>query len=305
MGWRRKALIFVGSAGVLALAGGWWLSAPQTIDPSALPSHSADLANGERMFLAGGCASCHAAPGAQGEARLVLAGGLGLESPFGTFYAPNLSSGNEGIGDWSDIDFANAMVRGVSPDGAHYYPAFPYTSYQRMRVPDLLDLKAYLDTLPPDSTPSREHEVGFPFNVRRGLGLWKLLYLDGDPLVPDPSWSEQQALGAYLVEGPGHCQECHTPRDRFGGLIDERAFAGAANLEGEGFNPNITPHPDGLASWTAGDIAFVLESGFTPQFDSLGGSMGSVITNFSQLSASDREAVAAYLLSLEPLPTQR
>lgn len=305
MGLVRKLAGLAVLAGAAILAGGWWLSAPSTLDETVLPTHEPDLAKGERMFLAGGCASCHAAPGAQGEARLVLAGGLGLASPFGTFFAPNLSPGSEGIGGWSDLDFVNAMMRGVSPDGAHYYPAFPYTSYQRMRVPDILDLKAYLDTLPQDATPSREHAVGFPFSVRRGLGLWKLLYLDGEPFVADPAWSEQEAWGAYLVEGPGHCQECHTARDQFGGRLTERAFAGAANPEGEGFNPNITPHGDGLASWSAGDIAFVLESGFTPQFDSLGGAMGSVVTNFSQLSATDRDAVAAYLLSLEPLPTQR
>lgn len=292
-------------AAAIAAGAAWWLSAPTALDGSAVPTHEADVANGERMFFAGGCASCHSAPGSTGQARLVLAGGHELVSPFGTFYAPNLSPGPQGIGGWTDIDFLNAMLRGVSPDGTHYFPAFPYTSYQRMRVEDVLDLKAYLDTLPVDATPSLPHDVGFPFSIRRGLGLWKLLYLDGEPFTADPAWDEQVALGAYLVEGPGHCQECHTPRNAIGGRLVARAFAGAAGLDGEGFTPNITPHPDGLGGWSAGDIAYALESGFTPEFDSLGGEMGSVISNFAQLSATDREAVAAYLLSLEPLATLR
>lgn len=301
----KRLIGFAALGGAVALAGAWWLSAPSRIDASALPTHTPDLANGERMFFAGGCASCHSAPDAGGEARLVLAGGRPLVSPFGTFYAPNLSPGPDGIGGWSELEFVNAMQRGVSPDGTHYYPAFPYTSYQRMRVEDVLDLKAYLDTLPADATPSLPHDVGFPFSIRRGLGLWKLLYLDGDPFVADPAWDDQVAMGAYLVEGPGHCQECHTTRNAIGGRVVERAFAGAAGLGGEGFTPNITPHPDGIGSWSASEIAYALETGFTPEFDSLGGEMGSVITNFSALSPTDREAVAAYLRSLEPLPTVR
>lgn len=305
MGLVRNLAGLAALAGAVSLAGVWWLSAPSTLDAIDLHAHAADLANGERMFFAGGCASCHSAPDSVGEARLALAGGHELISPFGTFYAPNLSPGPQGIGNWSDLDFVNAMMRGVSPDGAHYYPAFPYTSYQRMRMEDLLDLKAFLDTLPVDATPSLPHEVGFPFSIRRGLGLWKLLYLDGEPFAADPAWDDQIALGAYLVEGPGHCQECHTARDFIGGRLRERVFAGAAGLGGEGFTPNITPHSDGIGSWSASDIAYALESGFTPEFDSLGGEMGSVISNFAQLSAADRQAVAAYLLSLEPLATQR
>jgi mono/diheme cytochrome c family protein len=298
--------VLVGCAlGLIALGAGWLLSGPNQLPADALPDHTVDLANGERMFLAGGCASCHAAPGASGEARLVLSGGVALDSPYGTFHAPNISPGPQGIGGWSDLDFANAMTRGVSPEDAHYYPAFPYTSYQRMRLGDVLDLKAYLDTLPVDDTASLEHDLRFPFNIRRSLGLWKLLYLDGEPFVADPTWDEQTALGAYLVEGPGHCQECHTPRDSLGGRIEDRAFAGAASLEGNGFTPNITPHRDGIGSWTASDVAYMLESGFTPEFDSVGGSMGSVVTNYSQLDAADREAVAAYLVSLPERPTQR
>ena len=301
----KRVLPFLLAAGAVALAAGWFLTAPQRLDPAGIPAHDGDVENGRRMFFAGGCASCHAAPGARGEDRLVLAGGLALSSPFGTFYAPNISPGPEGIGGWSDLDFLNAMMRGVAPDGRHYYPAFPYTSYQRMRPQDLIDLKAFLDTLPASTEPTRDHDVPFPFSVRRGLGLWKLLYLDGEPFAAPEGLSEVEALGAYLVQGPWHCQECHTARDIFGGRRTDRAFAGAPNPEGDGIVPNITPHPDGIASWTAADIAYALESGFTPEFDSLGGSMGSVVTNYGELDDADRQAVAAYLRTLPPLPTER
>ena len=257
--------------------------------------------NGRLMFFAGGCASCHAAPGS--DDKLALAGGVRLESPFGAFIGPNISPHREdGIGGWSDLDFLNAMLRGVSPEGGHYYPAFPYTSYQRMRVTDLLDLKAFLDTLQPVAGRAPDHEVGFPFNIRRGLGLWKRLYLDGEPFVADPAASDQVNRGAYLSEGPGHCGECHTPRDAIGGLDRSNWFAGAPNPEGKGIIPNITPHAQGLESWSEGDIAYALESGFTPDYDSLGGTMGKVISNTAQLSAEDRAAIAAYLKSLPALP---
>jgi mono/diheme cytochrome c family protein len=147
-----------------------------------------------------------------------------------------------------------------------------------------------------------ENEVGFPFNVRRGLGLWKLLFADFKTFEDDPSDSEQVNRGAYLVNALGHCGECHTPRNLLGGIDRTKAFAGAPNPDGKGFIPNITPHPDGLGNWSAGDIAYALESGFTPDFDSLGGSMAAVVENTSKLTAQDRDAIAAYLKSVPELP---
>ncbi len=198
-----------------------------------------DLANGKNMFYAGGCASCHATPNQEDKTK--LGGGLGLKSPFGTFYVPNLSPDpNDGIGKWSEADFVTAMLKGTSPDGRHYFPAFPYTSYQRMRTEDVRDLFAYIKTLPAVQGRVRDHDVPFPFNVRRTLGGWKFLFLDGKPFQPDPSKSAQWNRGAYLVNGPGHCAECHSPRNPLGGIVSAQRFAGGPNPEGEGWVPNIT-----------------------------------------------------------------
>lgn len=302
----RRLLKLTVVLAVLGAAGFFWLTAPDRVYPSMIGGHTPDPTNGERLFWAGGCGSCHAADKARGVEKTRLGGGLALKTPFGTYYAPNISPDpNSGIGEWSPAEFVTAMRLGVSPDGRHYYPAFPYTSYQRMSTADLLDLKSYLDTLPAVDNQVPAHDVPFPFNIRRGLGLWKLLYLDGEPFSPDPAASDAVNRGAYLVTGPGHCGECHTPRNAIGGFVAGRALAGAKAPEGEGFVPNITPHQSGLGAWSEADIAYALESGFTPDYDTLGGSMGSVQDNMAHLPPADRAAIAAYLKSIPPLETKK
>lgn len=300
-------IIVLAGAGVFFL-----LTMPQPLAADSLPEHQIDIRNGETMFWAGGCASCHAAPEAEGEARLSLSGGLELNTPFGLFRAPNISPDPEyGIGAWSQLDFANAMVRGLAPDGRHYYPAFPYPYYQRMRLEDVLDLQAFINTLPAIQQQVAGHDLGFPFNIRRGLGLWKWLYLDGQTFQPEPEEPELIQRGRYLVQGPGHCGACHTPRDAFGGSISERYLAGAQALETApddeedeaGRIPNITPHKDGIGDWSENDIAYALNLGLDPDFDSFGGSMVSVQKNMAMLSDEDRAAIAAYLKSIPALPS--
>lgn len=289
---------------VIAGAALYLLTIPSVLSESELAPRTADLANGETMFHAGGCASCHATPGEEDKTR--LGGGLALNTAFGTFRAPNISPDPQhGIGSWSEIEFVNAMLRGVGRNGEHLYPSFPYTSYQRMTVDDVRDLFAFMKTLPAVDRPSEPHDLEFPFNVRRAVGLWKLLYMDGRTFQPDPTREADLNRGAYLVEGPGHCAECHSPRDSLGGIIPERRFAGGPDPEGKGWVPNITPHEDGLASWSVSDIAYLLESGFTPDYDSVGSSMADVVANTSKLSAEDRAAIAAYLKSLPPRPGAR
>lgn len=293
-----RKLAISGAALIAVGAGAFWLlTAPDPLDRSEIEALAAgDAARGETMFWAGGCASCHAAPGATGEARLALGGGVRLETPFGTFIAPNISQHErDGIGGWTSADLANAMLRGISPTGSHYYPAFPYTSYARMKPQDVADLHAFMGTLPAVEGEAPGHELRFPFTVRRGLGLWKLLFLDDRPVVAFDSPSEQVARGQYLVEGPGHCGECHTPRNLAGGTDKSRWLAGAVATEGQGNVPNITSGDGGIGDWSEADIAALLESGFTPDFDSVGGSMASVVRNMAELPASDREAMAAYL----------
>jgi mono/diheme cytochrome c family protein len=299
----RRAAIAVLVA-VAALAGlGWFLTAPEPLSAAQLPAHGADLANGERIFHAGGCTSCHAVPDTQGEERLKLAGGLELKTDFGTFRVPNISPDPEtGIGRWSTADFVSAVMRGVSPGGAHYYPAFPYTSYAKMRVEDVIDLKSFMDTLPPVSSRVPGHDLKFPYNVRRGLGLWKRLYLSPDPVIDFPDASDTVRRGQYLVEGPGHCGECHTSRDVLGGLDTDLWLAGAPNPEGRGSFPNITPHEDGIADWAESDLVYAFESGFKPDFDTLGGRMVAVQKELAQLPEDDLQAIAAYLKAVPPLP---
>lgn len=283
-------------------AAGWFASAPQVLVAADLPAHEPDIANGELIFHAGGCSSCHAAPGAKGADKLLLAGGLELATDFGRFRVPNISpDAKTGIGGWSTGAFVNAVMRGVSPGGAHYYPAFPYTSYARMRIEDAIDLKGFMDTLPAVENQVGGHDLAFPYNIRRGVGLWKRLYLSRAPVVTLNGASEAVARGQYLVEGPGHCGECHTKRDRLGGLVLAQWLAGAPNPEGRGIIPNITPHQDGL-TWSQDEIVETFASGFTPDFDTLGGRMADVQQNLAQLPESDLQAIAGYLKAVPPLP---
>lgn len=286
-------IIFAGIALLLLVT--FLVTRPTGLSPGALPAHTVDIANGERLFHAGGCVSCHASTGADSNPPL-LGGGLGLDTPFGVFRVPNISPDRvHGIGNWTMLDFVNAMHLGISPDERHFYPAFPYTSYTHMRFEDLMDLKSYLDTLPSSPDANQPHELKFPWNIRAGIGVWKLLNLDPAPVVPVPADNPALARGRYLVEGPGHCGECHTPRNWSGGLDRSRWLAGAPNPEGEGTVPNITPDKAGLESWSQKDIEYYLESGLTPDFDTVGGSMVEVQENMALLPAEDRAAIAAYL----------
>src|SRR5207244_1151859 len=170
-------------------------------------------------------------------------------SPFGTFHVPNISPDpNDGIGRWNEADFVTAVQKGTSPSGAHYYPAFPYTSYQRAKVEDVRDLFAYLKTLAPVPGRARDHELPFPFNIRRTVGIWKWLFLDGKPFAADTAHSAAWNRGAYLVNGLGHCAECHSPRNFLGGIVTAQRFAGGPNPEGEGWIPNITQKA--LVEWS-------------------------------------------------------
>lgn len=289
---RTKALIAASLAGLAA----WYISAPSKLDPAEWPSPAGDASRGEQVLNIGGCASCHMEKGAKGEARLLLGGGQAFTTPFGTFYAPNISPSVDGISGWTPLDLANALLRGVSPKGTHYYPAFPYSSYTRIQPQDVADLKAYLDTLPPVSRINTPHDLPFPFNIRRTNGIWKALFLRDDPVIPNA-----EPRGQYLVEVLGHCAECHTPRNALGALDRSRWLAGAPNPEGKGRIPNLTPG-GGLASWSVDDIAYYLESGFTPEYDTVGSTMVEVVENLSRATAEDRRAIARYLKALPALP---
>jgi mono/diheme cytochrome c family protein len=187
---RRRIFLGVGVAAVIGACVYWALTGPwiSLADTVTLPAYTPDLANGLVAFNAGGCASCHAVPDQPD--RLKLGGGLAIPSPFGTFYAPNISPDKtDGIGNWTEANFVTAVTKGVSPRGTHYFPAFPYTSYAHARVVDIRDIYAYLKTLAPVSGKVREHDLPFPFNIRRNVGIWKLLFFDDRPFAPDLSHS--------------------------------------------------------------------------------------------------------------------
>ena len=294
----RKLVVLALIAAVVGFGVFWMVTIPATVPASALPQRSPDLDNGKTMFLIGGCASCHATP--EQDDKTKLGGGVGLKSPFGTFYAPNISPDpKDGIGRWSEADFATAMLKGTSPEGQHLFPAFPYTSYQHARREDVLDLFAYLKTLPPVAGKVRDHDVRFPFDIRRNIGIWKFLFMDGKPFVADGTKSPQWNRGAYLVNSFGHCAECHSPRNALGGIISGERFAGGPNPEGEGWVPNITQKR--LGEWSAKDIAYFLKTGELPDGDSVGSAMTRVIKNTSQLPDEDLAAMADYIKSLPPV----
>ena len=295
----RKLVILVIVLALIGAAAFWIITMPASVSASALPAYTPNLENGKTMFYAGGCASCHATPKQEDKTR--LGGGLGLKSPFGTFFTPNISPDpNDGIGAWNEANFVTAMWKGTSPSGEHYYPAFPYTSYQRMRLEDVRDLFAYLKTLPPVQGKVRDHDLPIYFKFRRMLGGWKFLFLDGQQFKPDPSKSAQWNRGAYLVNGPGHCAECHSPRNLLGAIINSQRFAGGPDPEGgDGWVLNITQA--GIGDYSERDIERVLETGEMPNGDSVGGAMTSVVANISQLPAADRTAIAAYVKSLPPV----
>jgi mono/diheme cytochrome c family protein len=260
-----------------------------------------EVERGAYLFRAGLCAGCHT--DIKGGGR-PLAGGAAIVTPFGTFYGPNITPDpDHGIGRWSDADFIRAMREGVAPDGGHYYPAFPYTSFTHMVDADLLALKAYIFTLPPAAVPSRGHDLDFPFGFRWLMWVWKLLFFTPGTFTPDPARSADWNRGAYLVEAPGHCGECHTPRGYLGAMDREMAYAGTVDgPEGKAV-PNITPDREtGIGEWSEVDLTYFLDTGLLPDGDVAGGLMGGVIREGTgRLTPEDRRAIAIYLRALSPI----
>lgn len=298
MALRWTRVLGAGAAVVaLGVVAAWYLTAPKPASAETWARlGEPDLARGETLFWAGGCTGCHAAKGAAGDDVKVMSGGLALTSPFGTFHVPNISPDPQaGIGAWSLAAFGNAMTRGVGREGEHLYPSFPYTSYARMSPQDINDLFGYLKTLPPSANVAPPHELGFPYNMRMALGGWKFLFFDDGPRAELAATDEKLARGQFLVEGPGHCGECHTPRNTLGGLQTAQWLAGGPNPEGEGRIPNITPGSTSVGSWSESDLVNYFQTGFTPDYDSVGGSMVEVQKNLSHLPQEDLEAIAAYL----------
>ena len=257
----------------------------------------ADAKRGLYLSKAGGCVGCHTEEKQEAQP---YAGGRALKTPFGTFYGPNITPHPQtGIGRWSEQDFFRAMRQGERPDGAHYYPAFPYTSFTRITDQDLRDLWAYLRSLPQSSRENRPHELGRAYRWRRLIWGWKWLFFEPGAFKPDRSKSDQVNRGAYLTSALGHCGECHTPRNFLGGPKKDRHLAGAK--VGEATATNLTP--TSLKKVTDDYLREVLQTGLTPDGDILSEAMGEVVRNTTgQLTREDLDALIAYLRSLPPLP---
>ncbi|RWH82977.1 MAG: c-type cytochrome [Mesorhizobium sp.] len=294
--------LWVLAVAIAGLFSALWLitAATPRFEPDDRTLMRGDAARGRLVFAAAGCGSCHARPGQSDP--LNLGGGLALASPFGTFRVPNISPDPiDGIGSWMAADLANALISGVSPAGEHYYPALPYPNYTGMRIEDVRDLYAYLQTLPAISGRPPPHDLPLLFRIRRLLGLWKLLFFDAGGSEARLNGDPVHDRGAYLVEVLGHCDDCHSTRNSLGAIKPSTRFAGGPDPEGTGFVPNITPSR--IGQWSETEIAEILMSGRTPEHRRVGSSMVDVVSNITQLPQSDRLAIARYIKSLPARPT--
>jgi len=296
---RRTAAAISLVLAVAALAFSW-LTRPDPLPASAIPTRSADRANGEVLYHAGSCFACHKPP--EGASNLSLpSGGTPFETPIGVFYPQNLTPDPEtGLGRWSEADFVNAMTRGLAPDGRHYFPAFPYLAYRAMPVTDLLDLRAYLIGLPAVTAAHPQHAVPLLAFARRGVGLWKRIALGRPPFAPPSGGSDSWKRGAYLVNGPGHCGECHTPKDRL--MIEDlsRHLAGGPHPGGEGKVPSLRGLLTRQKYEGVSHLTLALQNGEELGYEDLSsGGMGAIQENLARLPESDVRAIAEYLLSLK------
>ncbi|AGA31844.1 Putative diheme cytochrome c-553 [Thioalkalivibrio nitratireducens DSM 14787] len=263
----------------------------------------AKVRQGEYLLRAGGCVSCHTE---KRDDAPFLAGGRAIESPFGTFYGPNITPDPEtGIGRWAEDDFVRALRNGRNPSGSHYYPAFPYTSYTRLRREDIGALWAYLQTVEPVRRENRPHDLVWYARFRPSLAGWKFLHFRTEEFEPRADETDEWNRGAYLSQALAHCAECHTPRTRTGGLDPRRLYAGARLADGD-VAPNITPDREtGIGRWRASHLLRYLDLGMDPDGDFAGGAMGDVIgEGTSHLTDADRRALVIYLQSLEPIRHQ-
>ena len=271
---------------------------------AARAADTALAARGAYLAAAAGCADCHTDRPHGGR---LYAGGRALTTPFGTFYAPNITPDLEtGIGQWSDAQFLNALREGVRPDGSNYFPVFPYPSFTKITDEDARAIKAYLFTQPAAKQSNRAHDVAFPFSWRFLQNGWKLLFFSPGPFRPAPERGEAYNRGAYLVTALAHCSECHTPRNWFGATQPSRFLAGTAHGPDGKAVPNITQDSEtGIGKWSDDDIVTLLKDGQTPDFDFVGGAMAEVVKNTAQLTNADRHAIAVFLQSVPAVRSPR
>ena len=283
----------------------FWLAlmlASASMTASAQDAAQSAIKRGEYLSKAAGCLGCHTD---EKKGAVNYAGGRELKTPFGTFYGPNITPHPQaGIGKWTETDFIQALRHGKRPDGANYFPAFPYPSFTGMTDADMRDLWAYLKTLPASSQASKPHELKFPYNLRFAVTFWKWLFFTPGEFKPDAKAPADVNRGAYLSNALGHCGECHTPRNFMGGPRKDRHFAGGMGPEGKEI-PNLTPI-NLKKKYGDKDLADFLSSGTTPDGDVPAEAMGEVIRNTTgMLTPADLAAMIAYLRALPPIEDEK
>lgn len=301
---RRWLRISLGILGILLVGAALFFFLPARLDPVQAsvrqPRGAALIERGRYVATASDCVACHSVPGGR-----PYAGGLAFNLPFGTIFSSNITPDRQhGIGTWTDAEFVRAMRHGVDDQGRELYPAFPYTAYANLSTDDILALRAYLNTLEPVAKPVQANGLRFPFNQRYLMRAWKLLNAPQHPRQPDPQRSAEWNRGAYLVEGAGHCAECHTPRNFIYGLVRSQAYAGAVTQGWKAYN--ITSDPEsGIGNWSVDELARYLGTGHAPGRGAASGSMGEAVSlSLSKLTPADLRAMAVYLRSLPPKNTE-
>lgn len=298
----RKILTALATVGALGLGTVYVLGPTQTVGPNSFLNKSkSDPVRGLALFSAAGCQGCHTDVKNKGK---LLAGGRAFKTPFGTYYSPNITPDKtHGIGAWSNADFVRALRDGLNPEGNHYFPVFPYPSYTGMNDEDILDIRAYLFSLPPVAKADREHDIKFPFGWRMSIYFWKMMFFQAGAFKANKSQSAVWNRGAYLVRHLTHCGECHTPRNALGGIDSSRELAGTADGPEGGIIPNITQDKDtGIGQWSDDEIVDLLTTGGLPDGDFVGDTMSEVVENSTEkLTPSDIAAIVTYLNSLPPI----
>jgi len=293
LGWKsRSAAVLGGLLGLAAALAGWRSALPPAGQGVGTVYTQATIERGRQLAAAGNCAGCHTAPGG-----MPNAGGLAMQTPFGRVFTTNLTpDAQTGLGLWTYAAFERAMREGISRDGRHLYPAFPFTSFAKTSDQDLTAIYAYLMAQPAVSAPTPPAEMAFPFSVRPLMAAWNGLFHDAQPFVPEPGQSAEWNRGAYLVNGLGHCSACHTPRNALGAEIGGKAFLAGAMVDGWEA-PALTSLSRAPVPWTETELYRYLRQGHTEAHGIAAGPMGDVVKELRHLPDADVQAMARYLAS--------